>query len=84
MEDIIDIASLALAAEASLQAGQIEPAAVRFLRAGRSASRRDDRANAALCLTQAAALFDQLGNGVLAAEACALLAEIDALCPPRP
>jgi uncharacterized protein HemY len=77
-------ASLALAADASLRAGQIEPAAVRFLQAGRSAARCHDRVHADRWLTQAASLFDQLGNDVLADEACALLAEIGAACPLRP
>lgn len=77
-------ASLALAADASLRAGQIEPAAVRFLQAGRSAARRHDRVYADRWLTQAVSLFDQLGNDVLADEAFALLAEIDAACPLRP
>jgi len=67
----------ALSATASEKAGKIEIAASRYLQAGRSAAVREDRSNAHKWLTQAALLFNQLGNDALAAESNSLLYELD-------
>ena len=66
----------ALSAEASEKAGKTGAAASRYFQAGRSAALRGDQANARLWLTQAARLFQQLGNEALAAESRSLIADI--------
>jgi tetratricopeptide (TPR) repeat protein len=65
--------SLALAAEASRRAGQERQAASLFLQAGRSAAMRGSRSSARMWLTQAARLFDRLGDGEMAAAARGIL-----------
>ena len=69
--------SLALSAAASEEAGRPEVAAGRYLQAGRSAAYREDRLNARKWLTQAALLFDRLGNNTLSAEANSYLSQLD-------
>ena len=76
--------TLALSADACQAAGRTEAAASRFLQAGRSAALRDDRSRARQWLTQAALLFEQIGNQALRAEAQALLSGLEDGSEPAP
>jgi tetratricopeptide (TPR) repeat protein len=68
--------SLALAAAASRKAGREGRAASLYLQAGRSAALRGDRSEAREWLTQAARLFESIGNSELSAESRSLLADL--------
>jgi tetratricopeptide (TPR) repeat protein len=76
--------ALALSADACQAAGRTEAAASRFLQAGRSAALRDDRSRARQWLTQAALLFEQIGNQALRAEAQLLLSGLEDGSDPTP